>query len=245
MLWLKAWLETRWRIVLASFMGVLLWGTPLLMIANGPARDPQRILPVLRLTLGNSGVLWALVMPIMLAGSGIRTCLARPFTFEKGGDESTPFTLALPVTRTRLFAVRSVAGILETAALLMLFTLGIWLLLPEVVLSAHDDLRYLVGIGSWSLAAYAIAACLSLFAENGGQFRAGVLGLVALFMLSFNGQLPGHARLRLLPQSIDIFRDLVAPLVTHQIPWGAIIVAWGLTIVSFAAALSLIQRRDY
>jgi len=245
MLWLKAWLETRWRIVLASFMGVLLWGTPLLVITNGPARDSQRILPILRLTMGNSGVLWALIMPIMLAGSGIRTCLARPFTFEKGGDESTPFTLSLPVTRTRLFAVRSVAGILETVALLMLFTFGVWVLLPEFTVSAHDDLRYLVGIGSWSLAAYAIAACLSLFAENGGQFRAGVLGLVVLFMLSFNGQLPGHARLRLLPQSIDIFRDLVAPLVTHQIPWGAIIVAWGLTIISFAAALSLIQKRDY
>lgn len=245
MLWLKAWLETRWRIGFASFMGVLLWGTPLLMITIGPARDSQRILPILRLTMGNSGVLWALVMPLILAGSGIRTCLARPFAFEKSGDESTHFTLSLPVTRTRLFAVRSVAGLLETVALLMLFTVCIWLLLPRSALSTPDDLRYLAGIASWSLAAYAIAACLSLFAETGGQFRAGVLGLVVLFMLSFNGQLPGHARLRLLPQSIDIFKKLVAPLVTHQTPWAAIIVAWALAIVFFAAALSLIQKRDY
>lgn len=245
MLWLKAWLETRWRIGFAAFMGVLLWGAPLLMITNVPAHDSQRILPILRLTMGNSGVLWALVMPLILAGSGIRTCLARPFTFEKNGDESTHFTLSLPVTRTRLFAVRSVAGILETAALLVAFTVSIWFLVPAPALSAPDDLRYLVGIGSWSLAAYAIAACVSLFAENGGQFRAGVLGLVVLFMLSFNGQLPGHARLRVLPPSIDIFRDLVAPLATHQAPWAAMIVAWALTIVSFAAALSLIRKRDY
>lgn len=246
MLWLKAWLETRWRIAFATLMGVFLWGVPFLVLTSGPARDPRRILPGLLLILGNSGVLWALTMPIMLAGSGLRTALPRPGACEKSGEGSTAFTLSLPVTRTRLFVVRNAAGMLEAVALLMLFAVAIWLLLPAFAESAHDDLRYLLAIGSWSLAAYAISTCLSaLFDNAGAQFRGSVLGLAVLFMVSYTGQLPGHARIRVLPQFIDIFRQLVAPLITHQTPWATIFVAWALTILFFAAALSMIQKRDY
>jgi hypothetical protein len=234
MLWLKAWLETRWKMVWMVFMGVLLFGLPLETLGSARTHHPQQFLFVLlRLS-----VLLCFIAAIMLAGSGIQTASPRPAASEKGGEGSTLFTLSLPVTRTRLFAVRTVTGVLELVALLTLFGFVIWLLVPKLATNAQVALGYFAVIVSSSLAVYAISACLSTFCDEGWRFRGSGLVVVVLFMLATAGKLP---------RSINIFRGIgvTSPLVAQQIPWVTIVTPCILALLFFGAALMIIQRRDY
>lgn len=233
MLWLKAWLETRWKMAFMVFMGVLLFGLPLEALGGVRAHHPQQFLVVLlRVT-----VFLCLITAITLAGSGIQTASPRPGS-DKGNEGSTLFTLSLPVRRARLFAVRTVTGVLEMVALLVLFGFVIWLLGPKLAMSAQGALGYFAVIVASCLAVYAISACLSTFCDEGWRFRGSGLVVVVLFMLATAGKLP---------PSVSIFPGIGAtsPLVAQQTPWVTISTACTLAILFFAAALLIIQRRDY
>lgn len=106
MLWLKAWMETRWKIVWMLLIGAFSLATA----SRVPASHPQTLLTAL-LALS---VLFSLIVTIMLAGTGIETASTRPGESAKGGEGSKLFTLSLPVTRAWLFWVRTVTGVLET-----------------------------------------------------------------------------------------------------------------------------------
>jgi hypothetical protein len=177
MLWLKAWLETRWKMVWMVLMSVLAFGMPLEVAL---IRQQQQLMLVL---LPVSLVL-CFITAITLAGSGIQTASVRPGGSEKGGEGSTLFTLSLPVTRVRLFAVRTVTGVLETVALLTLFNFVIWLLVPKLATNADVGLGYFAVIVSSSLAVYAISACLSTFCDEGWRYNGSVLIVGLLFMLT-------------------------------------------------------------
>ncbi|MGB6487708.1 MAG: hypothetical protein WBE91_12560 [Steroidobacteraceae bacterium] len=232
MLWLKSWLETRWKMVWMVLMGVLLFGFLLEALGGARIQHPQQFLFVLlRLS-----IFLCFIAAIMLAGSGIQTASPRPGA-DKGSEGSTLFTLSLPVTRTRLFAVRTVTGVLEMVALLTLFGFVIWLLVPRLATNAQVGLGYFAVIVSSSLAVYAISACLSTFCDEGWRFRGSGLVVVALFMLSNAGKLP---------QSINIFGGIggvTSPLVMQ--PWVTVATTCVLALLFFGAALLIIQRRDY
>lgn len=238
MLWLKAWLETRWRVVWALVMGALFFGVFLVAGAHAsashPIRQPVKISAAL---LGLTGFL-SFLAAIMIAGSGVETATTRPGGSEKGGAGSTLFTLSLPVTRARLFAVRTVTGMLETLALLVLFAVAAGLLLASLGVNAHDALGAFAEIVTCSFTVYAVSACLATFCDEGWRYRVSAIALVALFMLANTDPLP---------RSIDIFRPLAAasPLITHQIPWVPIVSACVLAVLFLAAALAIVQRRDY
>ncbi|HEX4050434.1 MAG TPA: hypothetical protein VHY19_06120 [Steroidobacteraceae bacterium] len=234
MLWLKAWLETRWRIVFVLFMSALFFGTVLAIPRNQPTGDPQRLLTVPLAMIA----LLSLIAAISLAGSGIQTGSARPGASEKGAEGSTLFTLSLPVTRARLFAVRTVTGMLETAALVSLFAAAILRVLPSLAVNAHDALGYFAVLVAASVTVYAISTCLATFLDEGWRFRSSVMALAVLFVL---------VSTKRLPPSMDIFRPLAgaSPLITHQIPWATIMAACVLAALLLAAALRIIQKRDY
>jgi len=233
MLWLKAWLETRWKVASMVFMGVLLFGLTLEALAAVRAHHPQQFL----LVLLRVSVFLCFITGITLAGSGIQTASPRPGA-DRANDGSTLFTLSLPVRRARLFAVRTVTGVLEMVVLLASFGFVIWLLVPTLVTSAQGALGYFAVIVSSSLAVYAISACLSTFCDEGWRFRGSGLVVVVLFMLATAGKLP---------RSVSLFPDIGAtsPLVAQQIPWVTIATACVLSILFFASALLIIQRRDY
>ena len=242
MLWLKGWLETRWRMAFVLFVSVFLLSVPLQILRDAPVAVRPRLLPTL---LGSMGLLLACITAISLAGSGIQTALTRPGRSEKSGEESTVFTLSLPVTRARLFAVRTLIGVLETVALLTLFAVIVWLFVPAILVNAGGGLGCFAAIVACSLAAYAISACLSTFCDEGWRFRLSVLIMLVLFFLGAGAQRQGLARSAALPPSIDIFRLVAVPLSTRQIPWVTIIAACGVAVLSLAAAVTIIQRRDY
>lgn len=233
MLWLKSWLETRWKMAWMVLMGVLLFGV--FFGPTGGARNhhtQQFMFVLLRLCL-----FLCFLTAITLSGSGIQTASPRPGS-EKGGEGSTLFTLSLPVTRTLLFAVRSITGVLEMVALCILFSSAVWLLVPRLAMNSYFGLGYLSVVVSSSLAVYAISAFLSTFCDEGWRFRVSGLTVAALFVLATAGELP---------QPIDIFRviGLTSSLVAQQVPWLAIGTVCILALLFFAAALLIIQRRDY
>jgi ABC-type transport system involved in multi-copper enzyme maturation permease subunit len=180
----------------------------------------------------------ALFTAVSLAGSGIQTASTRPGASEKMGDESTLFTLSLPVTRAGLFVVRTVTGVFETVALLTLFSVVTWLLVSPLAINVHDALGYFAVMVSCSLIVYGISALLSTFCDEGWRYRICSLGVAALFTLGTTGKLP---------PSINVFRPLAgtSPLVTHQIPWETLVIACVLAFLFLGAALTVTQRRDY
>ena len=98
MLWYKAWLETRWRMLmpLVLMLFVLFTGHGKGQLAPGP-KSVLVLLPF-----------WWLILPLMIAGSGIDT--EAPFRVLKGVQGSTAFILSLPLSRFRLFMARLVFG---------------------------------------------------------------------------------------------------------------------------------------
>jgi hypothetical protein len=223
MLWLKAWMETRWKAAWMLFAGALI-------VLAEAGKAPTGLLAI--------GVLFAAVVTIFLAGTGIETASTRPGESAKGGEGSKLFTLSLPVTRARLFWVRTVTGLLEAGALLLLLAVAAWLVFPPLAGNADDALGTLAVIVSFSVAVYAVSACLATFCDEGWRVRLSVLAVAGLFFLSAS---------RRFPPAIHIFRSLVfeSPLVTHRMPWDAIVAACVLAVVFFAATLTIIQKRDY
>lgn len=232
MLWLKAWLETRWKLGWMLVFGAIFLGM-IFVTAGGPARHPQLLLPILLMS-----ALLSSVAAIMLAGSGIDTASPRPGSYDKGGERSTLFTLALPVSRTRLFVVRTVIGVLETTAFLAVFAMVVWLLLPPLAVSVSGVLGVFVVILSWGLTVYGISACLSTFCDEGWRIRASALAVVIAFVPLFNGAVS---------HSVDLLRrhgEASLPI-THQIAWMTLAAGCVLAVLFLAIALVIIQRREY
>ncbi len=98
MLWYKAWLETRWRMLMPLIMILFLVYTAHSVAGSvrpvGPGRPAPNVLQIF----------W-MIAALTLAGSGIAT--EAVFQAKKGLHGSMYFTLGLPVSRLRLFAVRS------------------------------------------------------------------------------------------------------------------------------------------
>ena len=106
MLWYKAGSETRFRILF-----LLVWFLSIVLLASFAPRGPnpappERVLHRLRWSF------LVFIIPVMLAGAGIKTQAS--FTATKGLHESIHFTLSLPVSRFRLVASRAGLGFLET-----------------------------------------------------------------------------------------------------------------------------------
>lgn len=235
MLWLKAWLETRWRLLFMLLMAALLLALPVEVSGNARAAHSQHLIVILLQLSAFVSIFGA----IMLAGNGVETASPRPGPSGHGNERSTLFTLSLPVTRTRLFAVRTIIGVLETIVLLVLLgALVRWLLIPQHALNAHQTFAYFVVLICGASIAYAISAFLSTFCDEGWRFRGSGLVVMVLFMLAVAGKLP---------RSINIFRAFAAAstLATYQILWETIAAALILAFLFLAAALMIIQRREY
>jgi hypothetical protein len=233
MLWLKAWLETRWRLVFAFAMplSVLALGR-----ASGPEapRDPNAMLAYI-------GYM-CVFASIFLAGDGIQT----QYVFQGSGvHRSIIFTLTLPVTRLRLLIVRTVCGLLETVGLIAIVSCGIWLIsrnarapFPGNGSTPTDLLKMIVECCSFGIAVHLLSVLFATFLDAAWQLVATMFAVIALWYLA------AHLNL---PRSIDSFRLMVGdnPLVTHTLFWGRIAVSITLALILFFAAARIAQTREY
>lgn len=228
MLWYKAWLETRWRILmpLGLMLFVLVTGHDKGQLAPGP-KSVLAVLPF-----------WWLLLPLVTAGSGIDT--ETPFRVLKGVQGSTTFILSLPVSRLRLFAARALFGM----TMMVGFTVAVcglaWLVFPELRASTtmQDGAGYVVCALACGFSILGLATFFATFLDQ--QIR--ILACMAVLFLPRVLESLVNA-----PNSIDIFRVAgeLSPLITHAMPWTLLFVCLGLGSLFLLAAMKIIQLKEY
>src|ERR1019366_1191883 len=128
MLWYKGWLETRFRILFMLFCAV--FPIPLLTLTQHSV-NPGHAASLAEVS-GELGffTFYYSIIPVMLAGSGIKT--QADLQPRKGLHGSIYFTLSLQVSRFRLFATRAGLGMLEAAGVLAVAPCAAWIIFPSL-----------------------------------------------------------------------------------------------------------------
>jgi hypothetical protein len=218
----KAWLETRWRLTASLIMPAAV------ICAAAGSRQPS-VNPV-------TGVAWLMLFsPMFLAGCGVTP--QAPIGFPEGLAGSVYFTLSLPVSRLRLFAVRATVGFLEMVGLVLLFACLTWLLFPSV----HNntslfDLAKFVFAGIALLAVlYFATTFFTVFVPDPFPGMATILLIAGMLIVS--NHLPEAANIFLLCRT-----DL--PLRTHNLVWSQVGVASALAMLLIAGAAVIVRTRE-
>lgn len=229
MLWMKAWLETRWRFVFALCLSLaavaLLWPS-----GAGGVKPAGNLMVTLSFFL--------IFTPVYLAGTGIRT--QSGFQAMQGIHGSMYYTLSLPVSRFRLLWVRAAFGLLEMAGIDVIVIAAAWCVFP--LLRAHsswlDLLQLILAVIVCTACFFFVSVVLATVLGDswqifGSLFVVGVLGWVL-------------ERLALPPSwNVFHFGGDASPLITHMLPWPAMAISIGVSAILFFVALRIVQNRDY
>jgi hypothetical protein len=228
MLAMKAWLETRWRLLIVVAI-------PLLTLAiryGGLAskEDARRLLGSLSA--------FSMFAATYLAGTGIKTQAALRQT--KGLHGSLYFTLSLPVSRFRLLAARASAGLLEFAGVNAVIYSAAWTLFPLVRGDSTpvDLLELILAAIVCTVCFYFMAVMLATFLDDPWQILGNVLLFATMQWVSSRFHLAASF-------ALTGFVGDSSPLLTHQLPWIAMGISVGLAMILFSTALKIVQSREY
>ena len=230
MLWMKGWLETRWRFVFGLGFGVFLL---INVIADNM---PDRQFAIVKL-VNILAFFWAFIA-IMLGGAGINTPAA--FRATKGLHGSMYFTLALYVSRFRLLATRVAIGMLELTAVIMLICTALWATVPQLKaqMTLPEILMYGLVFAVSASSFYSVSVLLATFLDGQWQIWGSMIFIVGLRYAS--GHLP-------VPAGLDLFRPLTtdSPMVTHVFAWTGMAISLALTAILFCLSMKIVQLREY
>jgi hypothetical protein len=226
MLLIKNWLETRWR--LTAIFGYLILFLAINYHNQAPGMKVSNLLIPLWMIL-TFGVL-------TLAGGGVKT--QSPAGFPEGLAESTQFTIALPVSRLRLVAVRAAVGLMETSAVTVIAACAAWNLFPVVRVSTTpaDFARVLLTTLVWLTGPYCVALLFeTLLAEPFSMVIAGLAFSLLLWLLHH------------IAPAVDVVRAFgqESPLITHRLPWPQMATSASVALILFVAAVRIVQTREY
>jgi ABC-2 type transport system permease protein len=242
-LWYKAWLETRGRflaclITLTLFcfvfvhhaQGIAFRGDGLAR-PGGPA-DYYRLLYVNQQFLV---IMWVVSAVLLGMGGLVR---------EKAVGVST-FTLSLPVSRARLFGVRTAMGVMQTAALAILPWCAVYLAsssvgLPIRVSQVAFYIFLLLGGG---LSYFAMALLVSSVVEGEYTAPAIAFGVVLLTAITFDAWLRPFSLWRLIAGDLSIDRHTY--LLPPAFPWCGVSASLAAALSMLLLALQRIRRRDF
>ncbi len=222
MLLMKAWMETRWRI-----LGLAVY---LLIALALKYRNPA-----------GTGVLttaWFMLtfLAILLGGSGVN--FQAPLGLSEGIAGSTQFTISLPVTRLRLLAIRTAVGLVETAAVTVLTALIVWALFPATREAATpaDFTRLVLTTALFLIAPYCAHVFFSTWSEEPFSLAYAGGSLIVLLLLCHH-----------LSPSVDIIRAFgeASPLETHQLPWSQLTPSVVAAVILLLAAGLVVRRSEY
>jgi hypothetical protein len=234
MIWYKAWLETQFRLLLA--VGFLLFFLCFFYLTR--ANAPAAANPVAGANaVGLLALSQMAVICTWLGGAGIATQPA--FQASKGLYGSTQYTLSLPVSRFRLLAVRAGVGWLEMAAYFGALCCGMRLVLPRTTGTPVEMFECAVTLVACAATPYFLSVLLAAFLEEQARMVGTMIAFPALWALSSFAPLPA---------SVDIVRAIMgdrSPLITHTLPWAAIVFSLGLSAILFFAALKIVHAREY
>jgi len=238
MLWMKNWMETRWRFLVAIVVFSFIVVSSYMQFTNS---RPQA-LPAEQRLAGTLSVfsLFFVMHAVTLAGSGIKT--QAPFQMGKGVHGSMHFTLSLPVSRLRLLATRTGMGALELFAAVLLGVLGLRVLFPrqfpEIAFPILDASEYVFTLFACLLACFCVSVVLATFLDDVWQMWGSWILLAAIRALTTVVNIP---------EKFDPFRALgsASPFITHTIPWGAVAVCLTFAAALWLLAARIVQTRDY
>jgi hypothetical protein len=187
----------------------------------------------------NALTFFLFLIPLMLAGAGIKT---QRILFEttKGLQGSVYFTLSLPVSRLRLLATRAGLGMLETVGVFAVASCVAWFMYPapRTYLTVSSLFAQWVTVSICMSGFYFLTVFLATFV--GDQEVIGVSGILIVILHLLSKTVP-------VPPSVNIFRAMgeSSPLLTHTLPWGSMGVSLGAAAILFLAALKVVQAREY
>ena len=222
MLLMKAWMETRWRL-----LGVAIY----LLIALAMSSLNPAGTNVLT-------TLWFMLtfLAISLGGSGVRS--QAPLGFSEGLAGSTQFTLSLPVSRLRLLVVRAGAGLMATATATVAVACLAWALVPSLRQTAApgDFARLVITTILFLSAPYCAHVFFTTWVEEPYSVAYATFTMILLLYI-------GH---RLTP-AMDILRAFgeASPLLTHRLPWPQLTASVTLALILTSAAVQIVRRREY
>jgi len=230
MLWVKAWLETRWRFSLMLGLGVL-------NIVMGEQGGGLHSTANAR-TFILAQLMISILAAINLGGAGIQT--QSPFRRKAGLHGSTHYTLSMPVSRGRLLAVRALLGFLETAGVITFMTISAWSLFPLVRADSTllDLAKLLAAALACILCFYSVSVTISTVLDEIWQFY----GSVCLTGLAWWAT--AHLRV---PSSANVFgfSTEASPLITHSLPLPAMAISLAASIALFLLALTIVYTHEY
>ena len=234
MLWYKGWLETKFKLLLMFGCMVFYLAAFYSMrhIAAAPGPKPASV-------FGLTANAFAVMLYTWLAGAGIHT--QPTFQATKGLHGSTLFTLALPVSRLRLLAVRATIGWVEMAVGIVTWCYAGWLLVPVVRMSvsAVDMFEYVAALIVCASSLYFLSVLLGSFLDDQWRMWATFMAIGGLWIL---------CSLFRLPTSVNIIRAVAgdaSPLITHTMPWMAMLFSLVLAAIFSFAALKVVRLREY
>lgn len=228
MLWMKAWLETRWRLLYV--LGLPLAGLALRWTAGvHSAEDARKLVAWLSF--------FAIFSPIYLAGAGIRTQSGLQAT--KGIHGSMYYTLSMPVSRLRLLSIRTACGFLETAAVDAIVLSSAWLCIPAVrMLAAVDLLQLILAAIVCTACFFFLSALLATFLTESWQIWGSLLVVALIWQAISHASIPASA-------NVFQFAADASPLVTHTLPWPAMTISVAASIILFLVSWRVVQVREY
>ncbi len=229
MLWLKGWLETRWRFCFVMAVALL----SIVMGEEGgglQTAEHARNLMLLQCMI-------AVLAAINLAGAGIRT--QSPFRAKAGLHGSTQYTLSMPVSRVRLLAVRVLVGLLEVTGVIACMIVSAWGLFPLVRgdSTLDDLLKLLLAAVACVLCFYFLSVAAATMLDEMWQIYGSYCVAGLIWWVSFRFARP----------STDVFgfSTSASPLMTHSLPWPAMTISLAASIVFLAIAVAVVTRHDY
>jgi len=237
MLWYKAWLETRFGLAFLFGLYTLVWLVASTGVRLAPAKQAPK--PQELAFLADAFAFPFIAAAISLAGTGIKTPSGGFQNQLKGLHGSTLYTLSLPVSRLKLVGIRATVGLLETAVVIVVFTLVGWWLFPETMqntlgeILAHFSVTFIC-----SSTFYFLSLFLATFLDDGLRLPGAMTILAILFALDAT---------KILPPYLNVFRPMgsASPLITHAIPWITLTVALAASAVFFLATIKIVQSQEY
>src|ERR1700729_1020010 len=228
MLWHKGWLETRYRLLFAlGFVGLFQ------ILQHKPGATPQGVMGLLLF----ANPMLVVMTYSLLAGAGVAT--QPSLVASKGVHGSTLFTLSLPVSRLRLMSVRAAIGWLEGIGVIAVLCCTLWLLCPALraMVGPGTMIQYAATLIACGSAIYFVSVLLGTFFDDQWRTWGTMLTSGGLWWLSTHTGLPAY---------LDIFRGMGkgSPLITHTMPWNAILFSVLLAAVLFFAALKVLRARE-
>lgn len=233
MLWLKGWMETRFRLLLVFlFTALVSFQMHSISIHMRSARAGIAAISYLLIPLATA------MICAILAGAGIAT--QSSLQASKGLHGSTLFTLSMPVSRLRLLAVRAGIGWLEAAVAIGVFCWLMWVTIPLMrgVVTPIEMMEQAATLIACSSTVYFIGVLMGTVFDDLWRVWGTMLAVVGIWQLCTRFSLPSF---------VDIFHGMgkYSPIVAHTIPWNVMAFSLGLSAVLFFAALKIAQRREY